>query len=546
MEKSEVKDFMEINQFLSGHGGIETGKLFYYENVKAYPVMSKCESVETEIELLNKAIADCMEELATLSKMAMEKNNANEAKIFAAHEMLLRDEVLLNRINEFIKTYSCNVQYAVWKVCQQVCIELGKLLDTLVLERIDDINDVCERLLHILNHQKNSTLQFEEPVIIVANSLTPSEVLMFSQDNVIGIVTHHGGFTSHVSLMAAERNIPYLFGGQINNLWNNKKGIINGETGKLIISPDESAYALYQKEKEKYLHSHNALKEYAGLPTVTKSGKKIGLFANIGHVQEVKNVIDQDGEGIGLYRTEYDFLEGSAMPTEEELYAIYSKLSESMPASTIVIRTMDLGSDKKLSYLYHEKEDNPAMGCRGIRFCFKHKELFKTQLKAIYRANLLGNLRILYPMISCLDDVTKIKEINKEVQNELVNDGKKFIVPKQGLMIETPAAVMISKELAAEVDFFSIGTNDLTQYALAIDRLNPSVAEYYTTCNLSIMRLIEYTVKNAHSVGIPVCICGELAGNTQYTNDFINIGVDELSVSPQFILALRKHIRELD
>ena len=537
---------MEINQFLTGHSGIELGKLYYYENVKAYPVMTKCENVEKEIELLNKAVADCMEELAILSKMALEKNNINEAKIFAAHEMLLKDEVILNRIIDFIKTYSCNVQFAVWKVCQQICIELGKLLDTLVIERIDDINDVCERVLRILNHQKNSTLQFDEPVIIVANSLTPSEVLMFSQENVVGIVTKHGGFTSHVSLMAAERNIPYLFGGEINGYWHEKKGIVDGENGKLIISPDESAQFLYQKEKEKYLHSHNALKEYAGLPTVTKSGKKIGLHANISHVQEVKNIIDQDGEGIGLYRTEYDFLKGSAMPTEEELFAIYSKLSESMPASSIVIRTIDLGSDKVLPYLYNDEEDNPAMGCRGIRFCFKHKDMFKAQLKAIYRANFLGNLKILYPMISCFDDVKKVQEINKEVQNELVNEGKDFIVPKQGIMIETPAAVMISKELAEEVDFFSIGTNDLTQYALAIDRLNPSVAEYYTTCNLSIMRLVEYTVRSAHSVGIPVCICGELAGNTQYTKDFIDIGVDELSVSPQFILALRKHIRELD
>ena len=537
---------MEINQFLTGHGGIENGKLYYYENVKSYPVMTKCEDTEAEIELLNKAVSDCMEELTILSKMALEKNNTNEAKIFAAHEMLLRDEMIYNRIIEYIKTYSCNVQFAVWKVCQQICVELSKLLDTLVIERIDDINDVCERVLRILNHQKNSTLQFEEPVIIVANSLTPSEVLMFSQENVIGIVTHHGGFTSHVSLMAAERNIPYLFGGEISNQWHNKDGIIDGENGKLFISPDESAYLLYQKEKEKFLHSHNALKEYAGLATVTKSGKKIGLFANIGHVSEIKNVVDQDGEGIGLYRTEYDFLTSSHMPTEEELFAIYSKLSESMPASSIVIRTMDLGSDKVLPYLYNEEEDNPAMGCRGIRFCFKHKEMFKAQLKAIYRANFLGNLKILYPMISCFSDVEKIKEINEEVKDELVNEGREFIVPKQGLMIETPAAAMISKELAKEVDFFSIGTNDLTQYALAIDRLNPSVAEYYTTCNLSIMRLIEYTVRSAHSESIPVCICGELAGNMQYTKDFIDIGVDELSVSPQFILALRKHIRELD
>ena len=537
---------MEINQFLIGHGGLNMGRLYYYENVKSYPIMTKCEDTDAEIELLKKAVSDCMEELSNLSKMALDKNNINEAKIFAAHEMLLRDEVILNRSIDYIKTYSCNVQFAVWKVCQQICIELSKLLDTVVIERMDDINDVCERVLRILNHQKNSTLQFEEPVIIVANSLSPSEVLMFSQDNVIGIVTHHGGFTSHVSLMAAERNIPYLFGGETKSEWHNQKGIIDGENGKLLISPDESAYLLYQKEKEKYLHSHNALKEYAGLPTVTKSGKKIGLYANIGHVQEVSNVIDQDGEGIGLYRTEYDYLTSSHMPTEEELYQIYAKLSESMPASSIVVRTMDLGSDKVLPYLYHETEDNPAMGCRGIRFSFKHKDMFKNQLKAIYRANFLGNLKILYPMISCFDDVKKIKEISREVQEELEKEGGKFIVPKIGLMIETPAAVMISKELAKEVDFFSIGTNDLTQYALAIDRLNPSVAEYYTTCNLSIMRLVEYTVRSAHSVGIPVCICGELAGNTQYTKEFIDMGVDELSVSPQFILSLRKYIRELE
>ncbi len=538
---------MEIHKFLIGHSGIESGKLYYYENEKPYPVMTKCENVAEEIEVLKKAVADGIEELTILSNMALEKNNTREAKIFAAHEMLLKDEVILNRIIEYIRANSCNAQFAVYVCCAQICSEMNKdISDALVLERIDDINDVCERVLRILNHQKNSTMQFDEPVIIVAKSLTPSEVLMFSQDNVIGIVTHHGGFTSHVSLMAVERNIPYLFGEATNREWHNEKGIIDGANGKLFISPDESACQLFKVEKEKYLHSQNVLKEYAGLPTITKSGKKICLKANIGHVSEVKNVIDGDGDGIGLYRTEFEFLSGSHMPSEEELYINYAKLCESMPASPIVIRTMDLGSDKELPYLYHETEINPAMGCRGIRFCFKHEEMFKTQLKAIYRANLLGNLQILYPMISCMCDVEKIKAINDVVKRELYEEGKQFIVPKQGLMIETPAAAMIAKELAQEVDFLSIGTNDLTQYALAIDRLNPSVAQYYTTCNKSIMRLIEHTVKGAHEAGKPVCICGELASNTQYTKDFIDIGVDELSVSPQFILSLRKFIRELD
>lgn len=537
---------MEIHKFLIGHSGIELGKLYYYENEKPFPVKTKCENVDAEIEVLKKAVSDGIEELTILSNMALEKNSAREAKIFASHEMLLRDDVILNRIIEYIKTYSCNAQFAVYMISKQICSEISVIPDALILERQDDINDVCERVLRILNHQKNSTMQFDEPVIIVAKSLTPSEVLMFSQDNVIGIVTHHGGFTSHVSLMAVERNIPYLFGEATNNEWHNKKAIIDGVVGKLFVDPDESACQLFKVEKEKYLHSQNVLKEYAGLPTITKSGKKIGLKANIGHVSEVKNVIDGDGDGIGLYRTEFEFLSGSHMPSEEELYENYARLSESMPASPIVIRTMDLGSDKELPYLYHETEINPAMGCRGIRFCFKHEELFKTQLKAIYRANLLGNLQILYPMISCMCDVEKIKEINDIVKRELYEEGKKFNVPKQGLMVETPAAAMMAKELANEVDFLSIGTNDLTQYALAIDRLNPAVAQYYTTCNTSIMRLIEHTVKGAHEAGKPVCICGELASNTQYTKEFIDIGVDELSVSPQFILSLRKFIRELD
>ncbi len=537
---------MEINKFLIGHNGIEMGKLYYYENEKSYPVMAKCDDTQEEIELLKNAIKDCMEELSLLSKMAKEKNNISEAKIFAAHEMLLRDEVMLNHIIDYIKTYSCNVQFAVWKVCQQVCADLSKVSDTLVFERIDDINDVCERVLRILNHQKNSTMQFEEPVIIVAKSLTPSEVLMFSQDNVIGIVTHHGGFTSHVSLMAVERNIPYLFGENVNSLWHNQTGIIDGENGKLFVNPDESAVLIFHVEKEKYLHSHMALREYAGLKTITKSGKTIKLKANIGHINEVKNVINQDSDGIGLYRTEYDFLAGSYVPTEEELFTNYLKLSESMPASPIVIRTIDLGSDKKLPYLYHEEEVNPAMGCRGIRFCYRHMDLFKTQLRAIYRANMLGNLQILYPMICCMSDVDKIKEINLEVQKELKEENVRFHIPKQGLMIETPAAAMIAYELAKEVDFLSIGTNDLTQYALAVDRLNPAVAEYYTTCNTSILRLIKCTVEGAHTAKKPVCICGELASNTQYTKEFIELGIDELSVSPQFVLVLRKFIRELD
>lgn len=537
---------MEIVQFLSGHSGIEMGKIYCYENEKLHPIMTECRDTDTEILLLKNAAKECSEELFQLSRLAKEKNNIHEAKIFAAHEMLLHDEMMILQMAEYIKEHSCNAQYAVWEVCQMICAKLSKVSDKLVLERMDDVRDVCDRILRILNHQKNATLQFEEPVIIVAKTLTPSEVLMFSQDNVLGIVTHHGGFTSHVSLMAAERNIPYLFGGIIKKEWHNQTCIINGENGKFFIAPDESALILYQKEKEAFLHSNDILKKYAGLPTITKSGKKIGLFGNIGNVSEIKNVTDQDGEGIGLYRTEYDFLQSSHMPTEEELFAKYSKLSESMPASSIVIRTIDLGSDKELPNLYHETEDNPAMGCRGIRFCFKHPEMFKNQLKAIYRANKLGNLKVLYPMISCFSDVEEIKEIHKEVIKELEIEGKSYTLCKWGLMIETPAAVMISKELAQEADFFSIGTNDLTQYAMAIDRLNPSVAKYYTKCDQSILRLIEITVRNAHQAGIPVCICGELASNTQYTKKFIDIGVDELSVSPQFILSMRKFIRELD
>lgn len=537
---------MEINQFLIGHSGLNIGKIYYFGGEKNHPVMETIEDTDREIILLKTALKECREELSMLSKMALEKNNPGEAKIFAAHEMIVIDETLIQRIITFVKTHCSCVQYAVWKVCHQICDELGELSDTLVLERVDDINDVCQRILRILNHQKNATLHFDQPVIIVANSLSPSEVLMFSQENVAGIVTHHGGFTSHVSLMAAERNIPYLFGGDLKEQWNDETGIIDALHGKFIVSPDESSIFWYQKEKEKSIHSNDILRKFAGLPTVSKSGRKIGLLANIGSVAEVETVIDQDGEGIGLYRTEYEFLSGFRMPSEEELFQNYAKLAESMPASFIVVRTMDLGSDKALPYLYHEKEDNPAMGCRGIRFCFKHKEMFKTQLRAIYRANFLGNLKILYPMISSLKDVEKIQKINQEVKEELAKENIKFKIPKTGLMIETPGAVMISAELAQMADFFSIGTNDLTQYALAVDRLNPSVAEYYTAGTQSILRFIEYTVKNAHQAGIPVCICGELAGNKEYTKDFIDMGVDELSVSPRMILSMRKHIRELD
>lgn len=536
---------MEVRNYKCGNQGIGIAKVFYFNNQKNHPVPTPATDAIAEVAEFKHALQTACRELSELSSQAEKFEGTGSSMIFQAHIGILKDVTFTERVCEYIMTKSVNASYATWEIANRICEEFNELSDALVAERVDDIYDVSERLIRILTHQKKQELVFNEPIILVAESLTPSELFLFDPKYTVGIVTKSGGFTSHVALMSAGRNIPYLFGASVEKEWDSLYAIIDGDNGKMIVDPEKSELIFYNKEYKKFQCDSQALKELVGLSNQTKSGKIIELLANVGHPDEVKNVVDNDGHGIGLFRSEYIFLSENRIPSEEEQTEIYSRLSLSMPVSKVVIRTADLGSDKKLPYLYNKQEGNPAMGCRGIRFLFQHPEILFTQLRAIYKANSLGNLWIMYPMIISLDEVHRIKAVNEKVMKSLKDEGISFCIPKQGIMIETPAAALISDKLANEVDFFSIGTNDLTQYTLAIDRQNPYVSEYYSPYHDGIFKLIEYVVKNAHAAGITVDVCGELASNPKVTQRFIEMGVDELSVSPINILPLRRHIRKL-
>ena len=452
-------------------------------------------------------------------------------------------------MENIIETQKVNAEYAVAVTGDNFAQMFRAMDDDYMRERAADVKDISERVLSILNGGQKGKVVTDEPVIIVADDLAPSETVQLEKDMVLSFVTVHGSVNSHTAILARTMAIPALIGTEelpLDDTVDGKLAVVDGLNGKIYVEPDSQTLEAMKKRRQAELEKKELLQLLKGKENVTLDGKKIMLYANIGNIKDLATVIQNDAGGIGLFRSEFIYLEKDRYPTEEEQFSIYKTAVETMAGKRVIIRTLDIGADKQCEYFKMDKEENPALGYRAIRICLTRPEIFKTQLRALFRASAYGNLAIMYPMITSLWEVKRIKEIVEEVKAELTAEQLEFGNPQQGIMIETPATVMMSGELAKEVDFFSIGTNDLTQYTLAIDRQNPKLDKFYDAHHPAVLSMIRMTVENAHKAGIWAGICGELGADTSLTKEFLAMGVDELSVSPGSILPIRKIILETD
>ena len=523
--------------------GVSIGRVFLYNKQSEEVVKREINNVQLEVERYEMAREFAIKELNFLEKKVSEEVGQVEAQIFEVHAMMLEDddynESVLNIINEGV-----NAEYAVDTTGHNFAEIFSNMDDDYFKARAIDVKDISKRLVRILSGNNEKCNMGDEPVIVVAKDLAPSETVQFEKDKLLAFVTELGSSNSHTAILARTMNIPALINIEIKEEWNGKMGIVDGYTGTFYIDPSEELLNEYKKKKEADGEKLRMLQELKGKENITLSGKTIKIYANIANVSDIDSVIQNDAGGIGLFRSEFLYLEKDNFPTEEEQFEAYKKVAKSMGGKKVIIRTLDIGADKQASYFNLDHEENPAMGYRAIRICLDRVDIFKTQLRALYRASAFGNIAIMYPMIISVNEVRKAKEIAKEVREELIAEGVSIGTVEQGIMIETPAAVMISDLLAKEVDFFSIGTNDLTQYTLAIDRQNSKLDNIYDAHHEAVLRSIKMVVDNAHKEGIWAGICGELGADLSLTEKFLEMGVDELSVSPTFILSIRKVVRE--
>lgn len=507
----------------------------------------RVEDAESEIRRLGEASEKAKEQLQGLYEKAVKEVGEASAAIFEVHQMMLDDEDYLDAIHNMIRTELVNAEYAVAVTGDNFAQMFANMEDDYMKARAADITDISNRIVRNLTGCEEVDFSSMEPSIIVADDLSPSETVQMDKEKILAFVTVHGSTNSHTAILARMMNIPALIGTPVNleEIRTGMTAIVDGFRGEVIFEPSEEvsneAAAKIREEKEKmYL-----LQELKGKENITLDGRKINLYANIGSVGDMAYVLENDAGGIGLFRSEFLYLGRNDFPTEEEQFQAYKQVVQTMAGKKVIIRTLDIGADKQVDYFNLEKENNPAMGYRAIRICLKQPEIFRTQLRALLRAAALGNLSVMYPMITSAEEVKQIYDIVKSVQDELERDQIPYRLPEQGIMIETPAAVMISDELAELVDFFSIGTNDLTQYTLAVDRQNERLADFYNPHHKAILKMIQMVVDNAHKQGKWVGICGELGADMELTEKFIRMGVDELSVAPAMILELRKAIREM-
>ena len=507
----------------------------------------KIQDADAEIERVGLAVEKAQQQLGKLYDKAVKEVGETSAAIFEVHQMMLEDEDYLDAIHNMIRTEMVNAEYAVAVTGDNFSEMFAGMDDDYMKARAADIKDISNRLVQNLQGKEDIDLNSSEPAIIVADDLSPSETVQMDKDKILAFVTVHGSSNSHTAILARMMNIPALIGVplDLDALHSGMTAVVDGFTGEVIFEPDEQtcedAKKRMEEEQEK-LHLYQSLK---GKENVTRDGKKINVFANIGSVGDVGYVLENDAGGIGLFRSEFLYLGRDNFPTEEEQFQAYKQVVQMMAGKKVIIRTLDIGADKQVDYFNLGKEENPAMGYRAIRICLKQPEIFRTQLRALFRAAVFGNLSVMYPMITSVEEVKKIYEIVDSVKAELDSDGVPYKIPEQGIMIETPAAVMVSDELAELVDFFSIGTNDLTQYTLAIDRQNEKLDDFYNAHHKAILRMIKMTVENAHKAGKWAGICGELGADLELTEEFVRMGVDELSVAPSMVLKLRKVIREM-
>ena len=524
-------------------GGIAIGRLSIYNKKENQVKREKITDVEAEITRFTDAKETAKEQLKGFYEKAVKEVGEVNAAIFEVHQMMLDDLDYVESITNMIRTQEVNAEFAVASTGDNFSKMFAAMDDDYMKERAADVKDISNRVISILQNAENGSVTGEEPVILLADDLAPSETVQLDKSKVLSFVTRHGSTNSHTAILARTMNIPALIGIDFSEDVNGKMGIVDGYTGKLYIEPDEEAMKKYEAKKAEDENKKRLLLELKGKENVTLDGKKINLYANIGGVADVENALSNDAGGIGLFRSEFLYLESEDYPTEEAQFAAYKTVAENMAGKKVIIRTLDIGADKQVDYFHMEKEENPAMGYRAIRICLDRPEIFKTQLRAIYRASYYGTISIMFPMIISVKEVKRIKEIVAEVKAELTAEGIPFKDCELGIMIETPAAVMISDLLAEEVDFFSIGTNDLTQYTLAIDRQNPKLDSFYDSHHEAILRMLQMVVDNGHKHGCWVGICGELGADTTLTSTFLKMGFDELSVSPAMILRVREEIR---
>ena len=524
-------------------GGIAIGRLSIYNKKENQVKREKITDVEAEITRFTDAKETAKEQLKGFYEKAVKEVGEVNAAIFEVHQMMLDDLDYVESITNMIRTQEVNAEFAVASTGDNFSKMFAAMDDDYMKERAADVKDISSRVISILQNAENGSVTGEKPVILLADDLAPSETVQLDKSKVLSFVTRHGSTNSHTAILARTMNIPALIGIDFSEDVNGKMGIVDGYTGKLYIEPDEETMKKYEAKKAEDENKKRLLLELKGKENVTLDGKKINLYANIGGVADVANALSNDAGGIGLFRSEFLYLESEDYPTEEAQFAAYKTVAENMAGKKVIIRTLDIGADKQVDYFHMEKEENPAMGYRAIRICLDRPEIFKTQLRAIYRASYYGTISIMFPMIISVKEVKRIKEIVAEVKAELTTEGIPFKDCELGIMIETPAAVMISDLLAEEVDFFSIGTNDLTQYTLAIDRQNPKLDSFYDSHHEAILRMLQMVVDNGHKHGCWVGICGELGADTTLTSTFLKMGFDELSVSPAMILRVREEIR---
>ena len=539
---------MQLYQGKSVFGGIAIGRISVHKKDEQQVKRVRIEDSEQEILRYRQAKQTAMEQLQGLYQKALKEVGEANAAIFEIHQMMLEDDDYNESVENIIRMQQVNAEYAVASTGDNFAQMFSAMDDDYMRARSADVKDISERVLSVLGGRATGIDASGEPVIIVADDLAPSETVQLNKDLVLSFVTVHGSVNSHTAILARTMSIPALIGTAIplTDDIDGKVGIVDGKNGCIYVDPDEDTLGRMQQLKLEEQEKKELLQTLKGRENITIDGKKIMLYANIGNSKDLAAVLQNDAGGIGLFRSEFIYLERDTFPTEEEQFQIYRTVAETMAGKPVIIRTLDIGADKKCDYFEMEPEENPAMGCRAIRICLTRPEIFKTQLRALFRASAFGNISIMYPMIISVDELRKIKTIVAEIRQELTEQGVTFGEPKQGIMIETPAAVMMSEELAKEVDFFSIGTNDLTQYTLAIDRQNPKLDAFYDPHHPAVLRMIQMVVENAHKAGIWAGICGELGADTSLTRRFLAMGVDELSMSPGSILPVRKIILETD
>lgn len=529
-------------------GGIAIGRIKVYNKSEQQVKRVHIDDTEHEKKRYYAAVDKAAMQLQELYDKAVKEVGEANAAIFEMHQIMLTDDDYKESVENIIESQHVNAEYAVAQTGDNYAAMFAAMEDEYMRGRSADVKDISERLINILSGFNASSMVSDEPVIIVAEDLAPSETVQLDKDKILSFVSVKGSVNSHTAILARTMGIPALIGTPVipDNDIDGKMGIVDGNSGCLYVDPDNEKLGYYRKKRDEQLKQKELLQLLKGREDITIDGRKIKLYANIGNVKDVMTVKANDAAGIGLFRSEFIYLERDTFPTEEEQFNIYRTVAENMAGKPVIIRTLDIGADKQCDYFNMDKEDNPALGMRAIRICLTRTEIFKTQLRALYRASAYGNINIMYPMIANMWEIDRIKEIEKEVRDELKQQGIDIGNIQTGIMIETPAAVMLSDELAEKVDFFSIGTNDLTQYTLAVDRQNPKLDCFFDPHHPAVLKMIKMVVDNAHKAGIWAGICGELGADTSLTREFLKMGVDELSVSPGRILPIRKIILDTD